>query len=261
MYSFKLGDVMSQPYSGTASDSNASMTGDAAVVGGHTAADRADVGSHATAGTTAVPWKENTLGDARAGHGRNVSWGAIFAGVVTFIAIVLLFGLLTAAAGLGGSGTGAAIVSVIGLLLGFFGAGGVAGAMAVRGGLLHGFLAWATSILATVVLLVLLTLGTAGAVGGVLGSLASGLGAAAGPSLTQVDPTKVPTPTAQQTQQAQQTAQAAAQTAADATKTGATWGFIGLLLGAIVASVGGLLGSRSVNSRRKINADDTSRVS
>jgi hypothetical protein len=240
---------------------NAPITGEAAVVGGHPSAGRGDVGSHATAGTAAVPWRENTLGDARAGHGRNVSWGAIFAGVVTFIAIVLLFGLLTAAAGLNGSGTGAAVVSVIGLLLGFFGAGGVAGAMAVRGGLLHGFLTWATSILATVVLLVLLTLGTAGAVGGVLGSLASGLGAAAGPSLTQVDKSAVPTPTAQQTQQAQQTAQAAAQTAADATKSGATWGFIGLLLGAIVASIGGLLGSRSVNNRRTVNADDTPRVS
>ena len=249
---------MSQPYRSTSSEPNGPVTGEAAVVGGHPSASRGDVGSHATAGTAAVPWRENTLGDARAGHGRNVSWGAIFAGVVTFIAIVLLFGLLTAAAGLSGSGTGAAVVSVIGLLLGFFGAGGVAGAMAVRGGLLHGFLTWATSILATVVLL---TLGTAGAVGGVLGSLASGLGAAAGPSLTQVDKSAVPTPTAQQTQQAQQTAQAAAQTAADATKSGATWGFVGLLLGAIVASIGGLLGSRSVNNRRTVNADDTPRVS
>lgn len=214
-------------------------------------------GSHSE--TTSVPWKENVLGDARPGRVQNVSWGAIFAGVVTFLAIVLLFSLLTAAAGLGGSGTGAAVVTVIGLLLGFFGAGGVAGAMAVRGGLIHGFLTWATSILATVLLLVLLTLGTAGAVGGVLGSLVGGLGAAAGPSLTKVQPSDIPTPTAQQSEQAKQAGEQAQQTArqvADATKTGATYGFIGLLLGGAIASVGGLLGSRSVANRRDVGSRD-----
>lgn len=112
-------------------------------------------GSHSgDDGTHDVSWKENALGNAREGRVHNVSWGAIFAGVVTFLAIVLLFSLLTAAAGLGGSGAGAAVVSIIGLLIAFFGAGGVAGAMAVRGGLVHGFLTWATSILATVLLVV-----------------------------------------------------------------------------------------------------------
>ena len=37
--------------------------------------------------------------------------------------------------------------------------------------------------------------------------------------------------------------------AAAATRTGATYGFFGLLLGAVVSSVGGLLGSRSVANR------------
>lgn len=225
----------------------------------------ADTGSHAaTGGTTDVSWKENVLGNAREGRVHNVSWGAIFAGVVTFLAIVLVFSLLTAAAGLSGSGTGAAVVSVIGLLLAFFGAGGVAGAMAVRGGLVHGFLTWATSVLATVLLVVLLTLGTAGAVGGVLGSVVSGLGAAAGPSLTQVQPSDIPNPTAEQNQQARQAgqqAEQAAREAADATQTGATWGFIGLLLGAAVASLGGLLGSRSVNNRRAVKSGDAVRTS
>lgn len=226
-------------------------------------ADRSDTGSHTVTDTTGVSWKENALGNARGGRVHNVSWGAIFAGVVTFLAIVLLFSLLTAATGLNGSGTGAAVVSVIGILLGFFGAGGVAGAMAVRGGLLHGFLTWATSILATVVLIVMLTLGTAGAVGGVLGSLVSGLGAAAGPSLSQVNPSDVPSaPTAQQSQQveqAQQQAQQTAQQAAEATRTGTTWGFFGLLLGGVVASLGGLFGSRSVLNRETTRAGDTSR--
>lgn len=214
-------------------------------------------GSHSpTGGTTDVSWKENALGSGREGRVHNVSWGAIFAGVVTFLAIVLVFSLLTAAAGLDGSGTGAAVVSIIGLLLAFFAAGGVAGAMAVRGGLVHGFLTWATSILATVVLVVLLTLGTAGAVGGALGSVVGGLGAAAGPSISKVQPSDIPNPTAeqsQQAQQAQQQAEQAAQQAGEATRTGATYGFIGLLLGAVLSSVGGLLGSRSVHSRQKVS--------
>lgn len=218
-------------------------------------------GSHSVAaGATDVAWKDNILGNARGDRTHNVSWGAIFAGVVTFLAIVLLFSLLTAAFGLDGSGTGAAIFSILGVLLGFFAAGGVAGAMAVRGGLIHGFLAWATSVLSTVLLVVVLTLSTAGAVGGVLGSVVGGLGAAAGPSISQVDPSSIPAPTEQQQAQAEQAgqqAQQAAQQAADATQTGATYGFFGLLLGAVVASVGGLLGSRSVNSRRPVDTRTT----
>lgn len=218
-------------------------------------------GSHTVGGsTTDVAWKENILGNAREGRVHNVSWGSIFAGVVTFLAIVFLFSLLTAAFGLDGSGTGAAVVSIIGVLLAFFAAGGVAGAMAVRGGLVHGFLTWAAAILASVLLVVLLTLGTAGAVGGVLGSVVGGLGAAAGPSVSQVDPSDIPNPTAEQSAQAQRAGEQAQQTAreaADATQTGATYGFFGLLLGGIVASIGGLLGSRSVNNRRTVKAGES----
>lgn len=218
-------------------------------------------GSHTAAGgTTDVAWKENILGNAREGRVHNVSWGSIFAGVVTFLAIVFAFSLLTAAFGLDGSGTGAAVVSIIGVLLAFFAGGAVAGAMAVRGGLVHGFLTWATAILASVLLVVLLTLGTAGAVGGVLGSVVGGLGAAAGPAVSQADKSDIPTPTAEQTAQAQQAGEQAKQTAqqaADATQTGATYGFFGLLLGGVVASIGGLLGSRSVNSRRTLKTGET----
>ncbi|MGI3784547.1 MAG: hypothetical protein ACRYG2_27620 [Janthinobacterium lividum] len=239
---------MSQQARSTSSKARAVLDADTA--GAHT------VGG----GTSDVSWKENVLGDARGGRVQNVSWGSIFAGVVTFLAIVFLFSLLTAAFGLDGSGTGAAVFSIIGVLLGFFAAGGVAGAMAVRGGLIHGFLTWAAAVLATVLLVVVLTLGTAGAVGGVLGSVVGGLGAAAGPSISKVQPSDVPTPSAGQSEQARQVGQQAQQTAeqaARATKTGATYGFFGLLLGAVVASVGGLLGSRSVNNRRTVKARDT----
>jgi hypothetical protein len=211
-----------------------------------------DAGSHAVGGTTDVSWKDNAIGNARGGRVQNVSWGAIFAGVVTFLAIVFLFSLLTAAAGLTGSGGGAAVVSIIGVLIAFFGAGGVAGAMAVRGGLIHGFLTWATAILATVLFVVVLTLGTAGAVGGVLGNVVGGLGS----QISQVQPSDIPNPTAEQTQQAEQ----AAQQAADAAQSGATWGFFGLLLGGVVSSIGGLFGSRSVNSREAVRVGEATRV-
>lgn len=220
-------------------------------------------GSHTVGGgTTDVDWKENIVGNAREGRVHNVSWGSIFAGVVTFLAIVFLFSLLTAAFGLDGSGTGAAVVSIIGVLLAFFAGGAVAGAMAVRGGLVHGFLTWAAAVLASVLMVVLLTLGTAGAVGGVLGSVVGGLGAAAGPSVSKLNPSDIPNPTAEQSAQAQQAQEQAKQTAAqaaDATQTGATYGFFGLLLGGVVASVGGLLGSRSVNSRRTVQAGEAAR--
>jgi len=205
------------------------------------------VGSHAPAsGTTEVPWKDNILGNARAGQVQNVSWGSIFAGVVTFLGIVFLFSLLSAAFGLDGSGTAAGIVSIVGVVIGFFAGGAVAGAMAVQGGAVHGFLTWATSILATVVLVVMLTLGTAGAIGGALGSAIGGLGEAAGPAVSNIKPSDIPSPTPEQQAQAQQ----AAQQAAEATRSGATYAFWGLLLGSAVAAAGGLVGSRSVNSRR-----------
>lgn len=222
---------------------------------------RADVGSHATGdGTTDVAWKENVLGDARGGRVQNVSWGAIFAGVVTFLAIVVLFSLLTAAFGLSGSGVGSSIMGIIAVLLGFFGGGWVAGTMGVRGGLVHGFITWATSVLAVIVLVVMLTVSAAGAVGGALGSVIGGLGNAAGPNAEQVDPSAVPTPSNQDIEKGKNAAQKAADQAkataedvADATQKGAVWGFFGLLLGAIIASLGGLLGSRAVNSRRAVD--------
>jgi hypothetical protein len=216
-----------------------------------------------TDSSESVSWRENALGNSQQGRVSNVSWGAIFAGVVTFLGILLLFSLLSAATGLAGSGVGTAIVGIVGVLLAFFSGGAVAGILSVRSGLIHGFLTWAASLLATVLLLVALTLGAAGAVGGVLGSLVSGLGAAVGPSLSQVDPSDVPTPTASQTQAAQdatQQAQKAASTAADATRTGSIFGFIGLLLGALVASIAGLLGSRSVNNRRARTERRTTRA-
>ncbi len=218
-------------------------------------------GSHAVSDTGTVErhteddnlsWKDTMFGSDRSENVRNVSWGAIFAGVVTFLAIVLLFALATASFGLDGSSTGATIMTILGLVLGLFIGGAVAGALSVRAGFIHGFITWAGSVVAAVVLATMIALGAAGAVGGVLGTVTDGLGQA-----VQVQPgDSVPTPSQEQLDEAGQTldqyqeqAKEVAQDAADAAQKGATTGFWGLLLGSLVASLGGLLGSRTVANK------------
>ena len=44
-----------------------------------------------------------------------------------------------------------------------------------------------------------------------------------------------------------------------AAQSGATWGFFGLLLGGVVSSIGGLFGSRSVNSREDVRSSEAAR--
>ncbi|MBO0984632.1 hypothetical protein [Rathayibacter sp. SD072] len=62
--------------------------------------------------------------------------------------------LVTAGIGLGGSGIGAGIWSIIALALALVEGGFVAGALALRSGLLHGFLTWATSLVVALALAV-----------------------------------------------------------------------------------------------------------
>ncbi len=200
-----------------------------------------------------LSWKDTLFGSGRSENVRNVSWGAIFAGIVTFLALVLLFSLAVTAFGLDGSSTGAIVLTIIGIVLGLFLGGAVAGALAVRGGFLHGFVTWAGSVVAIVVLAAMITLGATGAVGGLLGNVTSGLGSA-----VQVQPgDNVPTPTQEQLDQAGQTyeeyqaqAEEVAADVADATQKGAGHAFWGLLLGSLIAACGGVVGSRSVANKR-----------
>lgn len=224
-------------------------------------------GSHAVSGVgvdhtndhdEALSWKETLFGSGRSEDVRNVSWGAVFAGVVSFLAIVLLFALATASFELDGSPTGATIMTILGLVLGLFVGGAIAGALAVRAGFIHGFLTWAGSVVAAVVLATLIALGAAGAVGGVLGTVTNSLIQA-----VEVQPgDNVPTPTQEQLDEAGKTidqyrddAKQVADDAAEAAQKGATTGFWGLLLGSLVAALGGLVGSRSV-----ANKDTTTQV-
>ncbi|MCO5475436.1 hypothetical protein IGJ28_003050 [Enterococcus sp. AZ091] len=119
--------------------------------------------------------------------GFNLSWGSIFAGVVTFIALFMTFSLIGSAIGFGmveptsnnpldGVGTGLMIWTVVTLILSLFGAGFVSGVAARRVGLVHGFLTWATSMIVTIVMLSYLTIGAFSVVGSLLGNIASAVG-------------------------------------------------------------------------------------
>lgn len=119
--------------------------------------------------------------------GYNLSWGSIFAGVVTFIALFMTFSLIGSAIGFGmveptsnnpldGVGTGLMIWTVVTLILSLFGAGFVSGVAARRVGLVHGFLTWATSMIVTIIMLSYLTIGAFSVVGSLLGNIASAVG-------------------------------------------------------------------------------------
>ncbi|MCR2764127.1 hypothetical protein NQ152_11500 [Microbacterium sp. zg.B48] len=194
--------------------------------------------------------KESLIGTERRGRPANVSWGSIFAGVVTFLAVTVLLSLVTAGIGLGGSGVGAGIWSVVALALALAAAGYVAGALAVRSGLLHGFLTWATSLVVALALTVWLSASLLGAVGGVVSSATQAL---SGTDVTQVAEDiqgNVDEEEAQdQADEALEDAQQTAEDAADTAQAGAWWGFAGLLLGAVIAALGGMLGVRTVVNR------------
>lgn len=198
--------------------------------------------------------KESLIGTDRRGRPSNISWGAIFAGVVTFLAVTVLLSLVTAGIGLGGAGVGAGIWSIIALALALAAAGYVAGALAVRSGLLHGFLTWATSLVVALVLVAALSASVLGAVGGALGGIASSASeVVSGADVDQAVEDVQENVDQEDVDQAVEDAQQTAEDAADTAQAGSWWGFVGLLLGAVIAAVAGMFGSRSVISRNRDN--------
>jgi hypothetical protein len=210
---------------------------------------------------------------------RRISWGAIIAGLIVALVTQIVLTMLGVAIGastidplqeqrpLEGLGTGAAIWWVVSSLISLFLGGCVAGRLAgvprKGDGALHGIIMWGTATLITFLLV-----GTA--VGGVFGGAFSALRQSSGqgaPSqlgeqikgtLQQsgVDVDRAQQQAQQKIDQAQQKAQNAAQTgqvdqqteqqareagqkAASGTSKAALWGFVGLLLGALVAAWGG----------------------
>lgn len=194
--------------------------------------------------------RESLLGTERRGRPANVSWGAIFAGVVTFLAVTVLLSLVTAGIGLGGSGVGAGIWSVIALAIALAAAGFVTGALAVRSGLLHGFLTWATSLVVALGLTVWLSASLLGAVGGLVSSATQALSGTDVSQVVEDVQGDVDEEEAQdQADEALEDAEQTAEDAADTAQAGAWWGFVGLTLGAVIAAVGGMLGVRTVVNR------------
>ena len=128
--------------------------------------------------------KEKVTGYRRhlvAEAGFNISWSAIFAGVVTFLASLSVLSLIGSAIGFGvveptsndpfaGVGIGVLIWTIVTLVVAFMAGGFVAGMAARRVGMLHGFLTWATSVLFLLVMLGYIATTAVSAVGTLLGS-------------------------------------------------------------------------------------------
>ena len=90
--------------------------------------------------------RDSLIGTDHGHRATNASWGAIFAGVVTFLAIMVVFGLITAGLGLtDATATTVGIWSVVAVLVALALGGFIAGALAVRSGLLHGLVTRAAS--------------------------------------------------------------------------------------------------------------------
>ena len=117
-----------------------------------------------------------------------VSWGSVFGGVMTVLAISVLLSILNSSIGLFmfdpfadnpvsgigttvGIGTAVGIGSAVILITGMAAGGFVAGKLAGMDGMIHGFLVWATTLIVAVVLGVFLAAGavkmTANALGAV----------------------------------------------------------------------------------------------
>ncbi|MBG9979931.1 hypothetical protein HZY91_00605 [Facklamia sp. DSM 111018] len=126
--------------------------------------------------------------NARAGY--NLSWRAVLAGLITFLASSLMFSLIGTAIGLGvptltssqpmeGVGTGLIIWLVVSLIISLGLAGYVAGITANRAGFVHGFLTWALSVITLFFLLTNAVIGTFNAMGNFLGMTGQAVGDAA----------------------------------------------------------------------------------
>lgn len=198
----------------------------------------------------------------------NVSWGAIIAGVVTFLAIMILLGVGAAAMGLQGSGgLATGIFALISLAVAFAAAGYVSGALGVRAGLFHGLGTWATSLIASLILAGWLGSSVVGGLGAVLGDVTGTVAETAGnaANVTRQDAEDASTSVQDSISQedinnAENQARDAANNAADQARetyneysddaaAGTWWTFAGLLIGAVISGFAGAAGARSVLNR------------
>lgn len=243
---------------------HAAQTADASVASHHPDQERS-TREHTTREYTTAhdPIPDHTARDAFIGtderiHGTaNVSWGAIFAGVVTFIALMFVFGLVSIGLGFQGvGGMAVGIWSAVALLVALAIAGFVAGTLAVRAGFLHGIGTWATSIVAILVLIGWLGTSVLGTLGGAVGNVVQG--AVEGGAVTTEDlgaAAEDPPVDQQQLDQTQQQLEDTTQAAQDDVAASAWWAVGGLLVGAVVAGLTGAAGSRSVHTKHSDERD------
>lgn len=122
--------------------------------------------------------------------GKNLSWGAIFAGAISAAAVFLVLNLITAALGFGflnptdpnplsGIGVATGIWTIVTLIVSFLAGGFVAGYAARSTGILHGGITWALAILLLFTLVFNALASALGFAGNVLGTVAGGVGSAA----------------------------------------------------------------------------------
>ncbi|MGX9937365.1 hypothetical protein ACVFVO_18415 [Advenella kashmirensis] len=119
-----------------------------------------------------------------------VSWGSIFGGVVTALAVSFLLSLLGSGLGLSavdisaaeapdGMGTGILIYTGLSVLISLALGGYIAGRLSVAEGRVHGFLAWAVSVLLAVILSGVLVNSAFNAASSIAGSVVSATGSVA----------------------------------------------------------------------------------
>ncbi len=135
---------------------------------------------------------------------RRISWGSIFGGVITVLAISFLLSMVATSIGffkfdplasepMSGIGTTVGIWTVISLIVSLAAGGFVAGKLAGADGVIHGFLVWATTLIVAVVMIaslavsaVKLTGNILGSVTSVAGSVVSGVGSAVGSGVSAI---------------------------------------------------------------------------
>lgn len=133
-----------------------------------------------------------------AGLMNSVSWGSVFGGIVTVLAVSILLSLLSTSIGLymvkpqskhpvSGVGTTVGIGTALAMVISMIAGGLVAGKLAGVDGLIHGFLVWASSLIIAIILGAMLTARAAkltanifGSISSVTGHILSGVGSAMG---------------------------------------------------------------------------------
>lgn len=112
--------------------------------------------------------------------GKNISWSAIVAGIVTFLACMVAFSLIGTAIGFGvpditsnqpfeGLKTSLIIWAAVSMIVSLLAAGFISGIASARVGLVHGFLTWASSIVVLFILLTFTTVNIFQAAGSLIG--------------------------------------------------------------------------------------------